>query len=111
MKIVDHKRTQQHHQHQDSILQKATTMETANIQHLEKVTPVEVRLLDMDHHCATLSPKVTKRRDTWQDERSNERNLESRNLEKVTKSDREGVIGQKEKQPGARKSVQFSDSC
>jgi len=70
-----------------------------------------VRLVDIDHHCATLSPKVTMRPDAVQDERPNARNLESRNLEKVTKSDREGVIGQKQKQPGARKSVQFSDSC
>ena len=47
------------------------------------------------------------------DERPNGRNLESRNLEEVTKSREDALqVDQKEKrrQSGARKSVQFSDA-
>ena len=95
--------------------------------HQAKVAPDDVGLVGIDDHCATLSPKVSKRReDVLQDERptSQERPsegiLESRNLEKVMKKgdcilqdeDREGVIDHNKKEKSfARKSVQFCDDC
>jgi len=94
--------------------------EAADIMHQAKFAPNEASLVDIDHRFETLSPKVTMRPDALQDEKPGARNLESRNLEKVTKrqdcilqdQDGEEVIGQlKEKTPGARKSVQFSDDC
>ena len=81
MRIVDDKHTPKQHQYQhDSNLQKAPTMQVAaNIMHQVKVAADEVRLVGIDHHCATLSPKVTKRpEDALQ-------HPESRNIEKVTK--------------------------